>query len=152
MSLDLIYLPVFILWAFGVLLILFRRGLEWIWKLSILFLFVFYGIWFFDEIHRSWNLFTLGGGRSVASLFKAASGALTIFFLIFWPAALLIAFFNSSVDSSRAILRPLLVITIFFWLFWFLDMLTPPFVEDAANWVIKLIQEWTDVIAQPPTE
>jgi len=152
MEIRIICFPLFALWGLALFLILFRRGLELIWKLASVLLFCFYAMWFRSEIAASWALYR-DNFSGTFPVFLAVLGNITsLALLLMWPVALLIAFFARSPDFSRGVTRALVLLTVFIWLFWLLDFFTPPFMKDALEFLGEKIGQLLKTLASPPAE
>ena len=156
MELKSLFFPLFALWIPGLILILFRRNLEFFWKLAALLIFLFYGIWFQDNIQVSFHLYAESFTKIFPILFQELGDILALVLFLVWPPLLLAAFFTKSLETTRGLLRTLVLFTLFYWVFWFLNFFTPPFLEDAltylGNFLGELLGGAAESLSQPPIE
>ena len=151
MELNVVFFPVFALWGLALLLLLFRRGLEALWKLCALLIFTFYVIWFRADIAAS--LGQLAAFSKTFPLFLARLGDLIALCLIlFWPVALFGAFFSPVPEAARSVVKRLVLVTVFFWLFWLLDIFTPPFLSGVLDILGDKLKAFGTTLSHPPVE
>ena len=121
-----ILLPVYCFWCFLLLFFLFRRGPGALWKASAVLIFVFYGIYQYQELMLSYQAFrdqfnvTVVG--MVIHLFKSFGSVL----FLLWPVMLWVSYYASSDELSRTVIRWMVLLTLFFWIFYFLFEFYPP--------------------------
>lgn len=117
---DILQFPLALFWGLALLLVLFRRRLGASWKIGALLLYVFYVIWFREAILQAWQGFHEQFGVSLFAMLGALWQEVGRTLMLVWPVFLLIVFFLASDRSASWILRMLVVLTLFYWLFFFL--------------------------------
>lgn len=117
MDLRSILLPLFILWSFGSLLLLFRRRVEAIWRISAFLIFLFYLLWFRADLVASYLAYMGAFNHTVVSLLHFSHQAIGFSLLLFWPLALYVAFIAGSRGLSSGLMRFLVLVTLFYWIF-----------------------------------
>jgi hypothetical protein len=117
---DILQFPLALFWGLALLLVLFRRRLGASWKIGALLLYVFYVIWFREAILQAWQGFHEQFGVSLFAMLDALWQEVGRTLMLVWPVFLLMVFFLASDRSASWILRMLVVLTLFYWLFFFL--------------------------------
>ncbi len=141
MEFKIIIGPVFFLWGLAMLLVLFRGGIDWIWKICSVLIFGFYCLWFREELTHSWHDYSEKFGSSLIDLVSGAGPVIAFTLFLFWPIALFIAFFSASKTVGRAFVRTMVLITLFYWIFWFFHAYVQHIpVEYLRSWLPEKIQ------------
>ncbi|MBI3395991.1 MAG: hypothetical protein HY042_09160 [Spirochaetia bacterium] len=149
LNLDGLILPLFIVWFLGVFVIIFRRGIEAMWKISAVLIFVFYMIWFRDALILDWERYRDHFSGSVV-LLAAWTGELTGFaLLLFWPVVSMTAAYTLAGGASKSMLRTFVLLTLFYWMFWFLNRFVYPL--PVAEWAGHLPDKIQWELPKPPT-
>lgn len=121
-----ILLPVYAIWAFLLIFFLFRRGPGALWKSCAILIFAFYGIYHYKELILSYqafqNSFNVTFVGMIIQMFRSLGSVL---FLI-WPVMLWVAYYAASDELSRTVVRWMVLLTLFFWVFYFLFEFYPP--------------------------
>ncbi len=126
LELKSIILPVYVIWCFLLLFFLFRRGPGALWKACGVLIFVFYGIYHYREIMDSYTAFEQSFNVTLVSmgisLFKSFGSVL----FLLWPVMLWVSYYASSDELSKTVIRWMVLLTLFFWVFYFLFEFYPP--------------------------
>ncbi len=121
MELDHIILPLFLLWLVGLVLLLFRRTIPLAWKISAVLVFVFYGIYFSRELFdAALPRYIEDWGTELPRFLSAVVTLFPLLLVLFWPFALIAIHRNRTAEEALVFLRNLVLVTLFFWCFWFL--------------------------------
>ena len=150
MEIKVIFLPLMAVWGLALLFLLFRGGLESVWKGAGVILFIFYAIWFHREIAGSYRLYLQNLSAVMPIFFITIGDLIAVSLVLAWPVGISIAFFTKSSEFSRGIMKSLLFITLFFWIFRFQAFFTPPYVKDGINLIAGKLEPFLKVIANPP--
>lgn len=118
MDLQAILVPLFFLWFAALALFCFRRDIAWIWKGSALVIFLFYLLFLGEELLKGWERYSLHFIMEFPRFLSSFMRLLPLLLLLFWPIFLLIAYNSNSIRRSEKILRNLVLLTLFYWLFW----------------------------------
>ena len=111
--------PLFALWALALVLVLVRRSIPLVWRLSALFVFVFYAAWYAPELFGPIASEWLERPVAQAALFLVALiRILPVMLLFAWPALLFLASRERTAEAAGRHLRTLTVLTLFYWVFW----------------------------------
>lgn len=123
---DILQFPVAVFWCLSLLFVLFRRRLGFIWKIAALLLFVFYVVWFREPIFIGLANFQ----NQFASTFLAVIKEIWVDFgrslILLTPVLLFLVFFKVSDKGAATLLRFIVVLSLFYWLFFFLFQSLPP--------------------------
>lgn len=149
MNLEPLYLPIFGLWGAGALFLLFRRDVEWVWKISTVLLLAFYVIWFQKEIGHSWAIYQKGLFKTVPLLLETTGNITALTLLVLWPLGVLVAVFSRSHLTGRSVLKFLTLLTLFYWIFRFQDALTPPYVRQGMETLAKKARPMIRAVKKP---
>lgn len=123
---DVLVYPIAVLWAAGLFLAAFRRGIFWGWKVGALLLLAFFAVWFREPLMAGHTAFRYHFAGTVISMFSALWHEAGRSLHLLWPLAVFVAFFGASDRSSTGILRAMVIGTVFFWLLFFLFRSLPP--------------------------
>ena len=123
------------LWCLVLLLFLFYRKIPAAWKCAASFIFIFYALWFSEELHQSWLQLTQQDLRiALESLGLKLWQLLPFLLLMLWPLSLYLSL--SSVNSPKQAvqwIRGLSLVTLCYWLLYLSKVyLKLPF----AQWLI----------------
>lgn len=118
MDLQALLLPLFLLWFAALGLLCFRGEIAWIWKGAGLFIFLFYTLFFGEELLKSWDRYTMQFLMEFPRFLTNFMKLLPFLLLLFWPVFLLIAYNSNSIRRSERIIRNMVLLTLFYWLFW----------------------------------
>lgn len=146
-----ILLPLFGLWTLGILLVLFRRGLGAAYKISALLIYVFYGLWFLEPTLASLSLYLSSLNTVLPELFGLFKNLAGLGLLFLWPLALFAVFQMGGTDRAAGLLRTMVLLTLFFWLFWLLNYFLAPWPEELLRSLLPDQLQMPD-IPPPPTE
>lgn len=136
---DQIVVPVFILWFVGIILVLFRKDLEILWKLSFLFLFVVYLILFGKEWSNALDRLEANPGWEIRSYIYGLGKAIFYFLFILWPITMIRLYYIGSKELAKHTASLLVTITILYWmLFW----LYFQFMNEVDQFFDGRFQEW----------
>ncbi|MBX7057252.1 MAG: hypothetical protein K1X75_04255 [Leptospirales bacterium] len=124
MSLTQLVAPLLLLWALGVLFLLIRSEVPWLWRISGLLIFSFYALFFRTELAHAFGALQSNWSEQLWSYLATAWAFLPLFLLLFWPIAVWIAAAARSPGLAHSLLRNLAVLTLFYWLFWMLAAAT----------------------------
>ncbi|MCB1326912.1 MAG: hypothetical protein H7A21_03375 [Spirochaetales bacterium] len=119
MEIGSLLLPLFLLWALGTLLLLLRKEMAWAWKISALLVFAFYCGWMFPALKQSYEAMGPDPLQEVIALLKALIAVLPVVLLVVWPVMALVAYFTAISQQAERIVRNLVLVTLFYWVFWF---------------------------------
>lgn len=119
MELSILIAPLFFFWGLGILFLLFRGGVSWIWKICAVLIFLFYFFWFQNDFFASWASYRDRFADSFLVFLSSLPDLTALFLFLFWPPALFITFFTASNSVAKGFLRTFILITLFYWLFWF---------------------------------
>ena len=112
-------LPLFVVWALGLLYVLFRRSIPVYWKISAVLVFVFYGAWYSPVLTGpAFQLWRDAPLRQAPLLLAALIQVLPLLLLIFWPVLLFVAARERTAENAVRLLRTLTLMTLFYWVFW----------------------------------
>ena len=121
-----ILLPLFGFWAFGLLLLLFRRGIGAVYKLSAVFIFAFYALWFLEPTLASLELYRAALNEALPALLVNIKRLFALGLLVLWPVAVFVVFQARSVEYAAGLLRAMVLLTLLFWMFWTLNYFLAP--------------------------
>ncbi|MEQ9363460.1 MAG: hypothetical protein RIF32_04415 [Leptospirales bacterium] len=111
--------PLFVLWTLALLLVLLRRSIPLVWRLSSLLVLIFYGAWYAPELMGPVVGEWIDQPVQRAALFLVALIQIFPLILIFaWPLMLFQASRERTAEAAGKHLRTLTIVTLFFWLFW----------------------------------
>ena len=113
-------LPLFTLWFIGMVLVMFRSDVEFLWKITFVFIFVFYLFQFLPEINGSLNRLTANYPAEIVSWIYGLGRLSYFFLLIVWPVSLIRIFYSASNNISRTIIVTLISVTMIYWILFFL--------------------------------
>ena len=141
MELSHIILPLFLVWTIGMLLLLIRRRFAPVWKISIFFVWLFYLLWFWNE------LFVVALARYIedyASELPRMLGGVVAFIpvilLVLWPIVVWMAYRSRDLNASVVLLRNMTLFTLFFWMFWLLaHVLSFPLAEQGLGQAVRQV-------------
>ncbi len=143
-------LPLFGLWAFGLFLLLFRSGPGWVWKISSILIFVFYALWFRDSIFASQELYRGAFNTTVPVFFGLLKELMAVGLFFLWPLMVYVAFQVGAPEQSAGLVRTMVLLTLFFWLFWLLNFFLAPWPEETLRQLLP--EKFTlPQLPQPPT-
>jgi len=117
---DILQFPLALFWGIALFFVLFRRRLGAAWKIGALLLYIFFVVWFREPILQGWNGFHYQFGASLFAMLAALWLEVGRTLMLVWPVFLVMVFFFASDRSASWILRVLVVLTLFYWLFFFL--------------------------------
>lgn len=117
---DILVYPIAVLWAAGLFLVAFRRGVFWGWKVGALLLLAFFAVWFREPLLAGHTAFRFHFSGTVMAMFAALWHEAGRSLHLLWPLAVMFSFFGASDRSAAAILRSMVIGTVFFWLLFFL--------------------------------
>ncbi|MBW7857605.1 MAG: hypothetical protein H3C43_04760 [Leptonema sp. (in: Bacteria)] len=123
---EVLQFPVAVFWCVALLFVLFRRRLGFIWKFAALLLFVFYLVWFREPILVGLANFQNQFGPTLVIVCKEIWIDFGRSLILLTPVLLFIVFFKVSDKGSATLLRFLVVLSLFYWLFFFLFQSLPP--------------------------
>lgn len=157
MELDHIILPLFALWLIGLGLLLFRRTIPLIWKISAVLVFVFYAIYFSHELFDvALTRYLADWGSELPRFLGAAVALIPLLLVLLWPFALIAIHRNRTAEEALVFLRNLVLFTLFFWCFWFLAyFLGWKLDAGLGDALLKALPEKIEVpetLLNPPTE
>jgi uncharacterized membrane protein YfcA len=136
---DQIVFPVFILWFVGIILVLFRKDLEILWKVSFLFLFVVYLILFGKEWSLALDRLESNPGWEIRNYIYGMGKAIFYFLFILWPITMIRLYYTGSKELAKHTASLLVTITIIYWmLFW----LYFHFMYEVDEFFSGRFQEW----------
>ncbi len=147
MELKALYFPLFVLWIPALLLYLLRGGGGLLWKLSVLLVSLFYGIWFQPEIMASALLFRDSTDRAVVEFLSSFMDLTGLLLMLLWPLVLLVGYYAASPLLHRKMVRSFVILTLFYWLFWFAGFYLG---DQPARWIKSILPSriqlsWPDV-------
>ena len=140
---DILQFPVAALWGIGLFLLLFRRRIGFVGKLGAVLLYAFYVIWFRDQILIGYDGFRFQFGSSLFAALAAVWQETGRSLLLVWPLAVFFVFFAASDKVSSWLLKTMVVVTLFFWLFFFLFRSLPD------GWQIQYQKMLPDKLEMP---
>ncbi len=146
---DILQFPLALVWGIGLLLVLFRRGAGIPWKLAALLLFVFYVVWFRELILQGKEDFQLQFGTSILLLLSTLWQEIGRTLMLLWPVLLFMIFFLASDRSASYLLRLFVILTLFYWLFYFLFLSLP---EDWYRPYVEMLPQRLEMPALPVIE
>ncbi|MCB1166562.1 MAG: hypothetical protein KDK33_10430 [Leptospiraceae bacterium] len=146
-----IILPIFVIWAFVLLFFLFRRGPGALWKSCAILIFLFYGAYHYKELQESYQAFLLHFNKTtIAAIIDLFKGFGAVLFWM-WPVALWISYYATSDELARTSIRWMVLLTLFFWVFFFLFTFYPPVDRTTAEgWLPGTFK--MPEIPSPPTK
>ena len=118
MDLQAVLVPLFLLWFAALCLLCFRREIASIWKGAALIIFLFYLLFLGQELLSAWDRYSKQFAMEFPRFLTNFMKLLPFLLLLFWPIFLLIAYNSNSIRRSEKILRNLVLLTLFYWLFW----------------------------------
>ncbi len=121
MDLESILLPMFVLWLLGLLFTVFRGGMEMIWKIPAVLISVFYVIWFRNELGTSLHHYQENFALSFVAFLTGLGHAGGLILFLLWPVVLLYSGYAASSSAARGFLRFMVIVTLLYWIFWFVD-------------------------------
>lgn len=111
--------PLFVLWALACGLVLLRRSIPGVWRLSSLLVLIFYGAWYSPEllgpIATEW---TQRPFQQVVLFLVALIRIVPLLLIFAWPLILFQASRERTAEAAGHHLRTLTVLTLFYWVFW----------------------------------
>ncbi len=139
MSVQVMIVPLFLLWGLATALIFFRNDISWLWKISVIIIFSFYLSWFWSDFLQSWDTYNSNFATELTRLIRSLAQLLPLLLLFLWPFALFKAYNSNSVQRAEKTLRIIVLLTLFYWFFWttstYYDF--PP-----ENWsIVKMIKK-----------
>lgn len=132
---DVIF-PLMVFWGIALILYFIRSEQELIWKVSVILIFFFYFLWFKDDFFLAMRNLLDHTNVYLPGMIKVTGQLLGLGLLILWPLILFFSFFSASPALSRDMVRMITVITLFYWLFWFLFYFTGNPFEDSLNKIL----------------
>ena len=141
-------MPLWGLWILALILISFRRDISLLWKISILLIFVFYTIFFWEDIIRGWNNYKNGFFTELLHFLFRFLELVPLLLLLNWPVVLLIAYNNSNSRNTERILCYMVLITLFYWLFW----ISTKYIDSdtiSKSWSVRKIMQGVRLIKIP---
>ena len=147
-ELQLLALPVLVLWGLFGILLLFRRGLPVIWKVTSLLLAVFYGVWLHPQIRSGWQLYTAKPGDALLQLGTVLFQIMGLLLLVAWPLTMIQAVTarGPSGDAVQGRVRFLAVVTMLYWLLRLLLLVAPEVLAGVplGDWLAPLLRDIKD--------
>ncbi|MCE9501726.1 MAG: hypothetical protein K8R21_14685 [Leptospira sp.] len=116
---DQITFPLFILWIIGLFLVTFRRDIDFLWKVTFLFIFVFYFFQFYPDFMKGYERLMKNYPAEVVQWIFGIGKASYYFLLIVWPVSLIRMFYSGSESLSRTLIIVLITSTMIFWIIFF---------------------------------
>ncbi len=136
---DQIVFPVFLIWFVGLILVLFRKDLEILWKVSFLFLFVVYLILFGKEWSASLDRLEENPGWEIRNYIYGSGKAIFYFLFILWPITMVRLFYTGSRELAKHTASLMSTVTILYWFgFWMYYQ----FMNEIDHFFSGRFQEW----------
>ncbi|MBU44569.1 MAG: hypothetical protein CMN76_15215 [Spirochaetaceae bacterium] len=146
-----IILPVYALWCFLLLFFLFRRGPGALWKGCAFLIFAFYGIYHYNELIQSYQAFVDQFNKTTVSMVIQIFRSFGSVLFLLWPVMLWVSYYASSDELSKTVIRWMVLLTLFFWVFYFLFEFYPPVDRSTVEgWLPDRFS--MPSIPSPPTE
>jgi len=117
--LDQIVFPVFFSWMIGLFLVSFRKDVDFLWKVTFLFIFVFYFFQFYPDFIKSYERLAKNYPAEIIQWIYGLGKASYYFLLIVWPVSLIRMFYSGSESLSRTLIVVLISSTMIFWIGFF---------------------------------
>ncbi len=117
---DQIVFPLFLVWMVGIFLLSFRRDIDYYYKITFLFIFVFYGFQFYPDLVKAYERLAGNYPAEIVSWFYGLGKITFYFLLILWPVSLIRIFYSASDNLSRALVNVLVSVTLLYWIGFFL--------------------------------
>ena len=118
MNLQAILPLLFLLWLLAILLTLLRGDISWVWKIAVLLIFLFYLSWFWPETKQEAYKYSSNFTTALILLQHNLLKLLPFLLLLLWPVVLIQSYKSRSTIRSENILRNIVLLTLFYWLFW----------------------------------
>lgn len=112
---DQITLPLFIVWAAGLLLAFFRKDLDFLWKAFFLVIFAFYIVHFYPELVNSFFRFKANYAKELVQWIYGIGKGTYYFLFIVWPLVLMRFYYTASQNFSEMVIKSLVIVTLCFW-------------------------------------
>lgn len=119
---DQIALPLFVIWFLGLILVSFRGDIEFLWKITFIFIFVFYLFQFWPEINKSYIRLTEYYPGEIINWIYGIGKAAYFFLIIVWPVSLIRMFYSAANNLSKTIIITLISATMIFWIIFLIRM------------------------------
>lgn len=118
-----ISIPIFVLWIIGLVLVAFRKDLDYLYKSIFLLVFAFYVIVFFPDLARSYYRIKENYPIEIRNWIYGLGKLYFYFLLVLWPVTLIRVFYSASGYLSHVAIKTLIGFTVFYWIlfgFWLL--------------------------------
>ncbi|MBE7411628.1 MAG: hypothetical protein L6Q54_03400 [Leptospiraceae bacterium] len=115
-----IVFPLFLIWAIGIFLLSFRKEIDYYYKITFLFIFVFYGFQFYPDLVKAYDRLEKNYTIEIVSWLYGFGKVTFYFLLILWPVSLVRIFYSASETLSRTLIHILISVTLLYWIGFFL--------------------------------
>lgn len=113
-------LPLFLVWFFGLVVLVFRRVFPLAWRLAALLIFIAFFFLMGDVLARQLDLWQSAPLAELLALLEALARVAMGFFLVAWPVTLVIIFYKADFAGAARLLRRMVWLTaIYLFLFLF---------------------------------
>ncbi|HMV43436.1 MAG TPA: hypothetical protein PK079_06665 [Leptospiraceae bacterium] len=113
---DQITLPIFITWIVGLILVFFRRDLDFLWKAFFLLIFLFYIIQFHEEIFAGFYRFKYNYAKEIVSWIYGLGKATYYMLLFTWPLSLFRIYYSAAGYLSEITIRLQVGLNVVYWI------------------------------------
>lgn len=117
---DQFIFPLFLIWMVGIFLLSFRREIDYYYKITFLFIFVFYGFQFYPDIVKAYERFVNNYPAEIVNWLYGFGKITFYFLLILWPVSLIRIFYSASDNLSRTLMNIMISVTLMYWIGFFL--------------------------------
>ena len=118
MGIDQILLLLLFLWCLGTVLVLFRRELSMVWKISAVLVFGLYALWYYPDWSAAYQRLIGAPEIEILVVLTAILDILPVVLLIVWP-FVIFHVFQSTPGQAQNTLRNMILLTLFYWVLWF---------------------------------
>lgn len=108
----------FLLWAIAMVFWLFRKGVEPLWKLASLLVFVFYVYYRWEPLLRAWQRLRQDYVVFMVDTFYYLGKAVFHLLPLIWTLVMVIVFYLIDEAKAEKLVKVFFFLTLIVWLFW----------------------------------
>ena len=111
---------IFTIWLIAIILIFTRPDISFVWKLTLGVIYFYYILIFNNELINTWNLYYNNFFKNFPLIFLDFISILPVLLILYFPFLLFVAYNNTSTKRTENLIRYIVLLTLFYWLYWVL--------------------------------